>query len=140
MVTNKTVLNELRKSWNGVRKIRNKVQRSLLASHAQGASSVILIADIAHNLTFIHAYSVLNDVLLQIRNEKRFKCTSFFLRPLMKASKDKLSWNNFNIVMEGVERRNDIAHKGKIIPRGDCWKYIDAIEKELVSWNIIDST
>ena len=137
MISNSTALQELRESWNGVRKLRSKVQVSLLGSFAQGGSAAIFAADIAHNLPFIHACSVLNDVLLQLRDESHFKCTRFFLGSLMAASKSRLPWTDFDLVKEGVDWRNADAHHGDIVPRGDCWKYIDAIERELINWNIV---
>ena len=138
MISDPIALQELKKSWNGVRELRSKVQRGVLGSFAQGASAIILIADIAHNLPFIHACSVLNEALLQLRDEKHFTCKHFFLGALMDASKAQLPWADFKLVKEGVDRRNDIAHRGDIISRSECWKYIDAIERELVKWKIVD--
>ena len=137
MISNSVALEELRNSWNGVRELRKSIQASLLGSFAQGASFVIFIADAAHNLPLVHVYSVLNEVLLQLREEKHFECKNFFLGHLLTNSKNCLPWRDFDLVKEGADRRNDIAHRGKILPRGDCWKYIDAIEKELIGWEIV---
>ncbi len=33
--------------------------------------------------------------------------------------------------------RNDVAHRGQLLNRGDCRKYIDAVKVELSAWRII---
>ena len=137
MISNLVTLEELRNSWNGVRKLRKSIKGALLGSFAQGASFVIFIADAAHNLPLVHAYSVLNEVLIQLRDEKHFECKRDNLGLLLENSKKCLLWRNFDLVREGKDRRNDVAHQGLVLPRGDCWKYIDAIEEELIGWEIV---
>ncbi len=89
MISDPIALRELRDSWVGVRQLRDKVQACLLGSFAQGASFAIHIADITHNLPFIQAFSVLNDVLLQLRDEGHFECSSIFLGALIESIKKK---------------------------------------------------
>ena len=140
MILDREVLEELRKSWNGVRIFRERIQAATLGSFAQGGSFVIFIADAAHNLPFFHACSVLNNVLLQLEDEGYFKCNSIFLGALLERSENALPWKDFNLIKEGVDKRNNVAHKGEVIPRRECWKYIDAIESELVSWKIVEDS
>jgi hypothetical protein len=45
-----------------------------------------------------------------------------------------LSWLDLPLIKEAVSRRNDLAHRAAIVPRDDCWRYIAAIEAELVQW------
>lgn len=137
MISDLEVLKEIRESWDGVRNIHGIVYRSIVGS-VGSAPFVIFIADIAHNLPFLHACSVLNDVLEQLRDEGEFKCNGRTLGKLAHASKDKLPWADFNLVKELIDHRNSLAHKGQILPRGDCWEYIDAIEEQLLGWNILD--
>lgn len=139
MISDKAALMEIRQSWKGVEALRGRLQRALLGSFAQVASFVIFVADSAHNLPFVHAYAVLNDVLEQLANEHHFKCKSIFLGALLDASKDKLPWKDFAIIKEGAERRNDVAHRGKVLPRADCWRYIDAIKDQLLAWGVVDA-
>ncbi len=110
----------------------------MLGSFAQGGSPAIFAADAAHNLPFMHAFAVLNDVLTQLANECQFSCKSIFLNPLLHASENVLSWENFRLVKEGVDRRNKVAHKGEILPRGQCWKYIDTVHEQLLTWNVLE--
>jgi len=139
MITDKAALDEIRQSWRGVEALKDKVQRALLGSFAQGASFVIFIADSAHNLPLLHAYAVFNDVLEQLAKEGKFQCKSIFLGPLLTASEKALSWKDFRLIKEGVDRRNDVAHRGDVLPRADCWKYIEAIREQFVAWAILDS-
>ena len=95
---------------------------------------VIFAADAAHNLPFMHSYAVLSDVLLQLAREGRFECKNIFLGKLLSESETQLRWINFRLIKEGADRRNDVAHRGEVLPRGDCWRYIDAIKEQLVVW------
>lgn len=137
MITDTDALTELRSSWNGVRIMREKLQAALLGSFSQGASFAIHIADIAHNLPFVHACSTLNEVLIQLSKENKIKCNSIFLGPLIKAGKTALPWKNYDLIDEAVKKRKEVAHKGLTLNRADCWKYINAIEEELKGWQIL---
>ena len=55
----------------------------------------------------------------------------------MSSSQSALPWQNYALVDEARNRRNDIAHRREIFERGDCWKYVDAIEVELRKWRIV---
>lgn len=138
MIKDKMSINSIIQSWNGVEALRAKIQRSLFASLGLGGFPSQFMADAAYNLPFLHAYSVLNDVLLLLKKEGHFNCNGQFIGSLMNASKNKLSWINYNLVDEGRTLRNGIAHYGDILPRNDCWKYIDAIKEELINWDILN--
>jgi hypothetical protein len=91
----------------------------------------------AHNLPFIHAYAVLNDVLERLAYEGHFTCKSIFLGELLKRSEQALRWHDFALISAGATRRNDVAHRGQLLDRGDCWKYVDAVKVELSAWGVI---
>jgi hypothetical protein len=139
MITDKAALDEIRKSWSGVEALKNKVQGALLGSFAQGGVFAIFIADSAHNLPLLHAYAVFNDVLEQLAKEGKFQCKSIFLGALLAASEKVLSWKDFALIKQGVDRRNDVAHRGDVLPRADCWNYIEGLREQLVAWAILDS-
>ncbi len=140
MISDKSVLGEVRASWGGVEALRDKLQGALLGSLVQGPTFAIFMADAAHNLPFIFACSALNDTLEQLSKEGYFKCGGFFLRPLLKASEHKLVWKDFALIKEAAKRRKAVAHKGKILPRADCWKYIDAVREQLLAWKVLDAS
>ena len=141
MMKDSSALQEIRESWGGVVSLRNNMRTSIAAAATSGfglGACVVSIADAAHNLPFIHACSVLNDSLLQLCKEGHFKCKSIFLGALVKDSKNSLTWDNYSLISDVVvNARNGIAHKGTIIPRKDCWQYIEAIENQLKSWKIL---
>ena len=137
MIQDPVVVNEIKASWNGVIALREKFKGAIAGSISMGGTFAIYVADAVHNLPFIHACSVLNYTLLQLTKEGHLKCNGIFLGKLVKDSKKDLRWNNYDLILELVKKRNDIAHQGKILKRGDCWRYIDAIENQLISWNIL---
>jgi hypothetical protein len=137
MIKDTVALQEVQHSWRGVEALRGKLSSALLGSFAEGASFAIFAADAAHNLPFVHACAVLNDVLEQLQTEGHFPCKSIFLGPLLSASEARLPWTNFAVMQEVAARRNGVAHRGDVLSRTDCWRYIDAIKAELVSWRIL---
>lgn len=139
MIQDPTAAKEIQASWQGVRTLKDKTSAAITGSVAMGGTFTIFIADAAHNLPFLHACSVLNETLIQLRDEGHFKCQKFFLGALVKSSVKNLPWTNYPLIEEVVEKRNKVAHRGKILPRADCWRYIDAIENELLAWKVISS-
>ena len=125
--------------WRGGPQEQGSAVTARLISFAEGGSFVIFIADSAHNLPLLHVYAVFNDVLEQLAKEGRFQCKSIFLGALLAASERNLPWKDFALIKEGVDRRNDLAHDGDVLPRADCWKYIEAVREQVVAWGILDS-
>ena len=97
-----------------------------------------MLANAAHNLPFIHAYAVLNDVLKQLADEGHFNCKSIFLGELLKKSEKVFLWHDFALVSTGAVRRNDVAHRGQLLDRRDCWKYVEAVKVELSAWGVFE--
>ena len=138
MIRDANALSEVRKGWAGVEALRARLQRSAFgALGVAGGEFPFALADAAHNLPFVHAYAVLNDVLLQLATEGHFACKSIFLGELLKMSRSVLPWQDFAVVSTGAARRNDVAHRGELLGRGDCWSFIDAIKTELSAWGVL---
>ncbi len=73
MIKDTNTLSELRKDWNGVEALRNKLQVSAFASMGVvGGSFPFTLSNAAHNLPFIHAFSVLNEALIALEKEGHF--------------------------------------------------------------------
>jgi hypothetical protein len=141
MIADLTALEEMRSAWNGVEVLKGRIQVGLFASGGIiGGVYPFSVADAAHNLPFLHAYSVLNDALQQLASEGKFTCKSIFLGKLLQESEKVLPWNDFALIKSGANRRNDLAHHGDVLPRDDCWKYIDAIKTELTLWGILTAS
>jgi len=132
------VLQEIRENWNGVEALRSKLQLSAYASVGfVGGLYPFELSKAAHNLPFIHAFSVLNETLISLSNEGVFTCKSIMLGRLLDASRSTLHWNDYVMIKNGVSFRNNVAHRGELLERDECWKYIDAIRAELASWSIV---
>jgi len=139
VIKDQTALQNLANAWRDVRSRQSFMQRHLLGSMGGiGSMPSIFLADPVYNLVLLYAYAVLDEVLRQLRDEGNFSSKTTKLGDLMHSSKTSLAWVNFDLVDKGREQRNDIAHCSVTIPRGECWKYIDAIEMELKSWQIVN--
>lgn len=104
MIRDATALAEIRKNWTGVEALRTTLQVSAFASVGViGGHFPFVLSNAAHNLPFVHAFAVLNDVLKQLALEDYFKCKSIFLSKLLKNSEKALPWRDFALVMLIVE-------------------------------------
>jgi len=93
--------------------------------------------DESYNLPFLLAYSVLDQVLTELRQQGEFQCTSWFLGAKMSASRDHLPWKDYDLADSGREARNLLAHEAVLLSKADCLKYIDAVRAELKAWAVI---
>jgi hypothetical protein len=133
MTDDPLTLEKLRTDWHGVRLLRSKIDRVIKGSATLPGSFTLLIADAAHNLPFLQACAVLNDALAYLRGVN----PRTPLGSLVKAHRDALSWVNYQLIKKIVCDRNALAHRATFVSRGTCWRYIDAIEAELVAWGIV---
>jgi hypothetical protein len=90
--------------------------------------------DFCHSIVLVHAYSVLQETLLQLRDEGRFPRGGRQLERLLDQSADHLPWLDIQKVREGKLRRDAVAHKRQTVPTAECWEYIRTIERELEAW------
>ena len=138
MIRDATALGEVRAEWQYVTGARDLIARNLAAAHPgiSGMGQSHEFRNLSYNLCLLFAYSVLERVLRELRDEGIFS-SSKELGALMANSKTVLPWQDYSKADEGRERRNDVAHRRHILERADCWKYIDAIEDELVAWGVV---
>jgi hypothetical protein len=138
MIRDPKALAEIRRSWKGVEALREQLQVSAFASVGFiGDVFPHKLSDAAQNLPFIHAHAVLNDTLRQLAVEGAISCRSIFLGKLLFAARKKFPWQNFGLIRAGVRKRNAVAHRGRLVARGECWKHIEAISQELRAWGIL---
>ncbi|MDY6970370.1 MAG: hypothetical protein SVR08_17190 [Spirochaetota bacterium] len=88
-------------------------------------------------MTLLFAFSVLERTLKQLRDENVFTERLNRLKALMDSSQTNIPWQDFTLIDEAREERNKVAHDQKILERGECWRYIDGIEDELVAWKVV---
>lgn len=140
MIKDTLTLNEIRKEWQGVEKLRDSLSLDAMVSFSMpvlGGHYPLALSKAAQNLPFIHACSVLNVVLETLSSEGHFKSRSRFLGALLESSKTVLPWVDHKLIKEAVKQRNNVAHKGNLVEREESLKYINAIRVELVAWSII---
>ncbi len=137
MINDAAALTDIRQSWEGARMLRLRVQRGLAGLVGAGAGTSVLLADIAHNLPFLHACSVLNDTLEQLRDDGVFRSGQRTLGALVEASTGSLVWLDRATIDRMVIDRNSLAHDGVVLARAACWQYIDLIEQQLRDWAIV---
>ena len=138
MIKDAAELNRVQKEWTVVSDLRDRIKVNLFAGFGLFGHFSHFLADCANNLPFLHACSVLNEALLQVRDEGVFQCKTRTLGNLVEAAQHQISWVNYSAVTKMVEKRNDLAHRAALLPRVDCWGYLDVIEAELRSWYIIE--
>src|SRR5262249_13401219 len=90
-----------------------------------------------YNLPLVLAYSTLDSVLDQFIDEGVFQCKYRQLGRMMESAKTGIKWRNYDLVSEGREARNDLAHENAIVDKAHCLKYVDAIGNELRGWGLI---
>ena len=92
-----------------------------------------------YNLPFLLAYAILDQVLDELLDQGAFQC--HMKRPLlgdkMFASRELIPWRDYDLVNTGRRARNELAHEAKLLPRDQCFAFIDAIEAELKGWGIL---
>lgn len=139
MIRDAAIKQEIREDWDGVRMFQSRLQAHLNISGGMDSTGAThQLRNISHNLTLLFAFSVFERTLKQLKDEGIYQERSNFLKKLMISSKNNLNWKNYSLVDEAREERNKIAHQQEVLERGKCWEYIDAIEEELLSWNIIE--
>jgi hypothetical protein len=122
------------RDWAAVRRYHGWITAN---SRASGGFVSSRFLDFCHSIVLVHAYSVLQAVLDQYKQERKFSAKGRELKTLMQASRRVLQWTDFRKVDDGRKKRNDIAHKGQFPPRSASWSYMKAIETELVNWRVI---
>jgi hypothetical protein len=95
------------------------------------------LTDAVANLPVLLAFDVLGQVLQQLRDEGRFRCKREQLGVLMDDAQTSLAWLDWPALRDGVRRRNEIAHDGKLFDRKQCWDDVRRIEQQLMAWGVL---
>ena len=90
--------------------------------------------NLANSLCLLFGFSVLEHALEALRAEGHFNSSSWGLARLMADSRKAIRWVDFDLVFEGKDRRDGIAHHRVWLDLKDTRKYLDAIEAELRDW------
>lgn len=130
-------LREFREAWEAVRSARNVIVGNLNAASMVGRGGSPEFRNLCFALILIAAFSVLEQVLLQLRDEGHYKSKDSRLKPLMKNSRGALPWQDFDLIDRAREDRNRSAHERVFLPHAVSRDYIAGIEQELVAWGVL---
>ena len=133
------IQSDIAKQWAVVRTLCRGSHRQVAVP---GAGTICETPpDELFNLPLVLAYSVMDQVLdeliLQGTLPKPPGRNSILLGTKMDASRAHLSWLDYAEIELGKNARNDVAHEGILLPKVDCLRFINAIERELKMWGII---
>ena|SRR5688572_19760002 len=95
MIRDATILQQLQDEWGNVRLSQAMVKTNLAAASSGligGISVSHGFRDYCHGLTLLFGFSVLENVLRQLRDEGHFACPGWMVGPLMAASRSVLPW------------------------------------------------
>lgn len=139
MLLSPTAVAELRAEWIGVVQMRDRMKTLVTVTFATGALTGPALRNVVYNLPLLLAFDVLKQALAKARDESLFVCSRNQLGDLIECGKDSLPWIDWDVLREGVRRRNAVAHDGELIDGKQCLKDITSVEVQLVAWNIIDA-
>jgi hypothetical protein len=137
MITDPLALQHVRDSWETVRESERAAGLTMVKAFLSGLPAGTAPAELFWGLLVLFAYSVVEDALLELRDQGVFACQKSNLKELMERSKTGLTWLDFAVADEGRERRNDVAHRRMRFPPAQCKRYIESVEAELKGWGIL---
>ena len=137
MISNPTTLTNLQTEWSAVVKLHERMKLLVMATFVGGAITAPALAKVLYNLPMLLAFDVLKNVVQAARDEGTVVWPSE--SRLWVGAKTALSWNDWDELMFGVGRRNEIAHDGKLFDSSVCLKDIANVQEQLIAWAIIDA-
>jgi hypothetical protein len=139
MIKDSNALSSLQAEWLGVRRMRDRMKLLLVSTFAGGAFTAPALGGVVYNLPLLLAFDVLGQVLTALKDQGTFNCRNNHLGPLVDAAKATLPWLDWQQIRDGVRRRNEVAHDGKLHDAQSCNADITAIGEQLVAWGVIDA-
>jgi hypothetical protein len=135
-------LQDARDGWEFVRHTRNIIVGNCDVAAVTGAWSFNQagMRDLCFNLLLTSAFSVLEDVLKQLRDEGVFVSQFSGLKQLMKNSRPSIPWVDWKLIDDGRDDRNKSVHALTYLPHAKCRDYLAALEIELFAWGVLAST
>lgn len=137
MIVNTNSLTTLQAEWQGVVRMRERMDHLVISTFAFDPITSAAFGNILYNLPFLLACEVLKQVLLQVKEEGRFTGSQPQLGDLMDNARTAFPWIDWQCLREGAERRNEIAHDGKQLGDKQCLQDIGNIEAQLIAWGLI---
>lgn len=133
MIRDSTIRQELSEDWAVVRKLCRSAPSYQISG---GAYVNTTYPDEYYNLPLVLAYAVMEGCLNQMRDEGLFSCKDWKLGAKMEAARH-LPWCDYKLIEAGRNARNDLAHRGLLVNKAECLRYVEAIEAELKTWSVL---
>lgn len=136
-----TAIEHLQSEWAGVVKMQKRMKTLVVVTFAGGALTAPALRKVLYNLPLLLAFDVLKQTLARANEQYAFLSSRRrqpTLGALMEAAKERLTWCDWSGLRDGVERRNEVAHDGKLFDGEQCLSDIANVERQLVAWGLID--
>jgi hypothetical protein len=137
MIANLNSIAAVQFEWDGVLRMRERMDQLVISTFAFDPITSPLYANIFYNLPFQLALNVLQQVLLYAKDEGLIKTSQPELDRLMESAKPVFSWVDWQALHEAVERQKELTHQGRLFCDKQCLQDISAIETQLVAWGVI---
>jgi hypothetical protein len=139
MILDEGVLADIREQWAVVRRFSDPdYSHQEIPIAGAGIVAMPPAPDDFFNLPLVLAFSVLEQVLDQLKAQGDVPATRNMLGVKMEASKRAgIPWLDYPAVEAGRNDRNDLAHRGRLIDKARCIEHVAAIDDQLKQWGIV---
>jgi len=137
VIKDPTLLAKRQESWASMLVLRLTITTDTGLAFSMGHYFPHYADEAAHNLPLLIACGVLNEVLLDLRDQNEFpvgRDRRETLGVLMGYSRGALSWLNFVRIEQIKNARDDLAHHGVMLSRDDSFAAVDDIWCQLIAW------
>ena len=136
IITNQSMVLKFQSDWDGVGKLFERVRRLVVGSFIGSLPTSRALAKVVYNLPMLLAFDVLKNVVKSVKDENIIVWPT---NKLWEGAQIALPWKDWAELKAGVDRRNEIAHDGKLFGCSECCKDIANVQEQLFAWSIIDS-
>jgi hypothetical protein len=137
MISDPEALPAAQASWRTVRDAEARFQLDQAVAVVGLAFPDPEVARLVQSLLVVMAFSVLEEVLNELRDQRLFAAPSSRLYDLMTASKAAVPWRRYEDVDAARIARNGIAHERRFVDSGQGADILNLIENELIAWQIL---
>ena len=137
MIRDPVARSEIAQQWTVVRRFCSGSHRQ---SQVPGGPFMIETPpESFYNLPFLLAFATLDQVLTELIAQGTIQCQRKFppFGVKMAAAANILPWQNYALIESLKNVRNDLAHEARLLDKGACFAFIDAIESELKAWRVL---
>lgn len=135
MILNPTRLRTVEAEWEGVIRMRERMDHLVVTTFAFDPITSPVFGNILYNLPLLLAFDVLRQVLMQW--EDRDTTSGHSLEELLDGARTTVPWMDWQCLREAVDRRKEVAHDGRLLGDKQCLQDIANIESQLQAWGVI---